>query len=240
LKREGIFLRVARTYFKEIAVPEITAFGYGFPNEKAYRIGVKMLKYHEIRKPQTTLFRNLWQMDDDRDVGGTSSAGAAVEEVHSFDGRFDAFWEYLMPRLPMAGWRDAAYLNWRYKGCHWIPYRIFIARDAGGGLKGFCVVRPDWQNHPILAVPEILTHPDDDGTFADLLRFITRFAREKGQQRIEFWLAESSLAFDLAGGMGFRKEGSPFNLVGRFYRDDLDLKYALENWYYTLGDMDIL
>ena len=48
LKREGIFLRVARTYFKEIAVPEITAFGYGFPNEKAYRIGVKMLKYHEI------------------------------------------------------------------------------------------------------------------------------------------------------------------------------------------------
>ena len=41
----------------KFAVPEITAFGYGFPNDKAYRVGVKMLKYHEIRKPQTALYR---------------------------------------------------------------------------------------------------------------------------------------------------------------------------------------
>ena len=43
----------------------------------------------------------------------------------------------------------------------------------------------------------------------------------------------------MACSMGFGKEASPFNLVARFYREDLDLKYVLENWYYTLGDMDI-
>ena len=84
-----------------------------------------------------------------------------------------------------------------------------------------------------------MIHPDDDGTLADLLRFITRFARDEGQQRMEFWFAESSRSFERACRMGFKKEGSPFNLVARFYRDDLDLKYALDNWYYTLGDMDI-
>jgi hypothetical protein len=240
LKREGIFLRVARKYFREIAVPEITAWGYGFPNEKAYRVGVKMLKYHEIRKPQTSLFRNLWQEDNDDDVGGISKAEVRLEEIENFDSSFDEFWKYMMPHYPMATWRDATYLNWRYRGCHWVPYRIFQAVDATDSCKGFCVIRPNWQNHPILAVPELFTHPDDDGTFATLLRFITRFARENNQQRIEFWFAESSKPFEMAARMGFHKEGSPFNLVGRFYRDDLDLKYAIENWYYTLGDMDIL
>lgn len=240
LKKEGIFLRVARRYFKEFAVPEITAFGYGFPNDKAYRVGVKMLRYHEIRKPQTTLFRNLFEMSDEADVGGKASAAVQIEEVESFDQRFDAFWSDLMPAYPMAAWRDAEYLNWRYKGCHWIPYRIFTALDASGSLAGFCVVRAGWQGHPILAVTEVLTHPDDDGTFAELLRHVVRFARENGQQRIEMWFAETSKAFAKAGEMGFRNEGSYFNLVGRFYRDDLDLDYAYANWYYTLGDMDIL
>lgn len=240
LKREGVFLRVARKYFREIAVPEITAFGYGFPNEKAYRISIKMLKYHEIRKPQTTLFRNLWKIEDDNDVGGKATAGVSIAEVKAFDARFDAFWKFLMPHYPMATWRDSNYLKWRYCDCDWIPYRIFTALDAGGDLRGFCVIRPNWQNHPILAVPEILTHPDDDGTLADLLRFVTSFARENEQQRIEFWFAETSRPFALAGSMGFESENSPFNLVGLFYRDDLDLEYALKNWYYTLGDMDIL
>ncbi|MFH1998966.1 MAG: hypothetical protein ABIK28_04750 [Planctomycetota bacterium] len=242
LKKEGVFLRVARHYFKEIAVPHITAFGYGFPNDKAYRIGVKMLKYHEIRKPQTTIFRNLWEYANDDDVGGTAavSGGVRIEEIEKFDARFDDFWSHLMPSFPMAGWRDAEYLNWRYKGCHWIPYRAFAAFDAGGTVRGFCVVRPDWQSHPMLAVTEILTDPGDDGTFAELLRHITRFARENRQQRIEFWFAETSKPFAMACRMGFKTEPSPFNLVGRFYRDDLDLDYARENWYYTLGDMDIL
>lgn len=240
LKREGVFLRVARDYFKTIALPEITAWGYGFPNDKAYRIGVKMLKYHEIRKPQFSLFRNLWEKEGDEEVGGKSTARVAVKEIERFDERFDDLWNHLLPLYPMAGWRDSVYLNWRYRACHWIPYRAFAAEDDAGALKGFCVVRSDWQGHPILAVPEIFTHPEDDGTLADLLRFVVRFAREKGQQRVELWLAESSKSFQLASRMGFGKEGSPFNLVGRFYRDDLDLTYALENWYYTLGDMDIL
>ncbi|MHC4943083.1 MAG: GNAT family N-acetyltransferase [Planctomycetota bacterium] len=240
LKREGVFLRVARTYFKQIGVPEITAWGYGFPNDKAYRVGVKMLKYHEIRKPQTALFRNLWEFENDDDVGGKAGSNASIEEVETFDGRFDDFWTHLMPHFPMAVWRDATYLNWRYKGCNWIPYRIFTALDTSGNLKGFCVVRPGWQGHPILAVTEVFTHPDDDGTFADLLRFIVRFARENEQRRVEFWLAETSKPFTMAKGMGFKTEGGLFNLVGRFYRDDLDLEYAKASWYYTLGDMDIL
>ncbi|MBU0754961.1 MAG: GNAT family N-acetyltransferase [Planctomycetes bacterium] len=240
LKREGVFLRVARQYFKEIAVPEITAFGYGFPNDKAYRVGVKMLRYHEIRKPQITIYRNLWEVENDEDVGGKSTAGSLVEEVKVFDERFDRFWEQMIPHYPMARWRDAECLNWRYRGCSWIPYRTYAALDGTGELKGYCVVRPGWQDHPILAVPEIFTHPDDDGTFADLLRFITQLAREQEQLRIEFWFAETSKAYAMATGQGFKTEPSPFNLVGRFYRDDLDLDYARENWYYTLGDMDIL
>ncbi len=240
LKKEGIFLRVARKYFKEIAVPDTTAFGYGFPNEKAYRVGVKMLKYHEIRKPQSTLYRNLWQVENDDDVGGGSSSGVSIEEVQGFDERFDAFWKELLPLYPMATWRDSTYLQWRYFACSWIPYRVFAALDSSGCLSGYCVIRPGWQNHPILAVNEILTHPDDDGTVAELLRFVTRFARDNEQKRIEFWFAESSRQFDLAKGMGFKAEKSPFSLVGRFYRDDLDLEYARKNWYYTLGDMDIL
>jgi len=240
LKKEGVFLRVARNYFKTIAIPEITAFGYGFPNDKAYRIGVKMLKYHEIRKPQNSLYRNLWQVQNDDDVGGGIEANSTIEEIKSFDKRFDDFWESLLSSYPMATWRDSAYLNWRYFACHWIPYRAFAATDSSGALKGFCVLRPGWQDHPMLAVPEILTHPDDEGTLADILRFITSFARTNNQQRIEFWLADSCKPYDLARRMGFKAENSPFNLVGRFYRDDLDLKYAYDNWYYTLGDMDIL
>ena len=41
LKREGAFLKVARYYFEHYGISAVNAFGYGFPNKKAYRIGVK-------------------------------------------------------------------------------------------------------------------------------------------------------------------------------------------------------
>ena len=72
------------------------------------------------------------------------------------------------------------------------------------------------------------------------MRQVTRIAREEGQSRVEFWLSESSRGFEQALRMGFRREGSPFNLAVVFYRKDIDRQFLLDHWYYTLGDMDIL
>ncbi len=239
LKREGAFLKVARYYFEQYGVPEVNAFGYGFPNKKAFRIGVRMLDYKPVATPVKTIARNLFNYKRDVEVSRGATEEGDVVEVTRFDGAIDDLWSRLEVELPMVTRRTSAYLNWRYFDCPSVDYRAFALTDGTGAYRAAAVVRPNWMGVPILAVPELLVARKDDAAAARLLGHVVQLARRTGQPRVEMWIPPTSPLYDAALDRGFAAEDSPFNLCIKIYDPTLDAAWARANWFYTIGDSDV-
>jgi len=239
LKREGAFLKTARFYFEHYGVPEVNAFGYGFPNKKAYRIGVRMLQYVPIAAPVKTLARNLINFRDDDEAAVGVDRSTSAQPIDRFDDRADALWTSLEPELPMAIIRDQAYLNWRYIDCPSAEHSAFGLEDGAGGWRAIWTVRTNWMGPPILAVSDYLGNPKDDGAVACMLEHVCAFARENGQQRVELWIPPTNPVYDAVIARGFVAENSPFNLCIKIYDPTLDPAWARANWMYTIGDSDV-
>lgn len=238
LKREGAFLKVARYYFDHYGIPSVNAFGYGLPNQKAYRVGVRMLNYVPIAAPLPTIARNLFDKSDDAEVGRNAAEGRLVE-VSRFADSCDTLWKRIEPGYPMAIVRDSRYLNWRYVDCPSVRYRCYAIVDADGSWRAAFVLRNDWTGPPILALCEVVCGHDDFAAFARVLREATADARRVGQQRVETWIPDSHPFFQAAQTHGFLTESSPFNLCIKIYRDDVSPEWAKANWWYSIGDSDV-
>ena len=239
LKRQGAFLRTAQYYFDHFGVPARNAWGYGFPNQRAYGIGVKLLKYVPIAAPVPTLFRNLFQHAHDAEVGAGRAHDGEIVEVQRFDARADRFWTRLATAYPMAIRRDAAYLNWRYLDNPLARYVAFAFVERGGEYRGIAIVRPHWTGPPILAVQEWFVDPHAPEVTGALLAHVTRFARATGQHRIELWVPEAHPQFRAVRDNGFGVEPSLFNLCIKIYEPTLDVEWVKANWYWTIGDSDV-
>ncbi len=237
LKKEGAFEKVAKYYFAHIGRWPVNAFGYGFPNQKAFRIGVRRLGYLPIHAPVTTTFRNLFQHESDAEVGDGACGGELVE-LARFDARADRLWSRIEKSFTMAIRRDAAYLNWRYASHPRVRYRSFGLAD-GAELRGIAITRANWMGPPILAVTELITAPGDAPAIARLLDAIVKDARATGQQRVEMWLRPGSPQSMHVRARGFSTEPSPFNLCVKPYRDDLTEEWVRANWFFTIGDSDV-
>lgn len=239
LKREGAFLKIARYYFDHYGVPEVNAFGYGLPNKKAYRIGVRMLDYKPIAEPVLTVARNLFNFKDDAEVGRGGDTRGRIVEVSRFDAQVDALWARLQPGMPLAIIRNARYLNWRYADCKIARYRMFALVDDSGAWRAACVTRANWMGPPILAICELMVEPRDTPALARLLDHVVQLARATMQPRVETWIPPTSPLYDATLERGFTAEKSPFNLCIKIYEPSLDAAWARAHWYYTIGDSDV-
>ncbi|MCB9889224.1 MAG: GNAT family N-acetyltransferase [Planctomycetes bacterium] len=237
LKSEGLFLRTARRYFDTWGVPERNAYGYGFPNKKAFRIGVRMLGYTPVHAPVRTLGRNLFAKSDDVEVEVGGDPAGEIVALPRFDARADRLWERL--GVAMGTVRDAAFLNWRYADCPFARYTSFGLAAADGELRGLCVLRDDWTGPPIQAVTECLVAGDDPGAAVRLWAHAVRRARDVGQQRVEMWLPPWSPLFAVAEAHGFTAEDSPFNLCIKLYGSAPSIDWVQRRWYFGIGDTDV-
>ena len=246
LRKEGPFLQVAREYFATMGRWPTCAFGYGFPNRKAYPIGVRLIGYVPVVKPLPTLYRNFFEHADDDEVGRDHRGAADVVEVESFGsvaGELDTLWRRLAPRFPLALVRDATWLRWRFDDCPWLAYRKFLVREGmgprRGDLRGFFVTRSNWQRLPIQALVDFFGHPDDAAALGLTLRTTTKLGRDAGQARVEAWLPERFPLFGHALASGFKTEPCQYVLCVMLYREQPDLDWVKERWYYTIGDSDV-
>jgi hypothetical protein len=240
LRREGAFLQTARAYFVTMGRWPPCGFGYGFPNRRAFPVGVRLIGYVPVVKPVPTLYRNFFESGDDDEVGRAHAGAADVVEVERFGPEMDELWARLAPRFPMAIVRDHAYLAWRYDGCPWIPHRKFLVREKGSGaLRGFFVTRSRFQRQPIHALVDYLGAPEDEAGVALALRTATRLAREGGEGRVEAWLPERHPSFRHALAAGFRTEPCQYVLCVMNYREQPDVDWMRDRWYYTIGDSDV-
>jgi len=238
LKTQGLFVRVANRYFERYGIPEHHAYGYGFPNQKAYRIGVRILKYRPVHAPVVTLGRNLFDKTQDNEVGVGADESGSVVALDRCDERVDRLWSRISPDVGMGTIRDARFLNWRFLDCPFAPYHAFGLLDAQGELRGLYIARDNWTGPPIQALVEFLVPAADPGAAARLIRDAVERARSVGQQRVELWVPPWHPNFELLRGQGFVSEDSLFNLCIKIYDPDLQSAWAGDHWFFSIGDTD--
>jgi hypothetical protein len=233
LKREGLFLTLARTFFDYWAREDRDAIVYGFPNPQAFRIGTRLIDYRPVHCPVPKLVRPI--------TPGLPANMSAVhiEVVNELTPEIDRFYESLRGTLVFSTWRDAGYLNWRYARCPHVKYQILLARDAHRDLTGLLVYRLGWINKPFVPLVDLLARDGDQDTLVALLAHARRHGSEAGAQDLEAWMPRGFAHHQTLQRLGFTETQSQFNLCIRIFTRHLTVPFAIDRWYYTMGDSDI-
>lgn len=242
LKREGVFLTLAREWFARFGQPHADRIVYGFPNPIAYRIGTKQLDYRPVHTPVVSLVRDFELAWVDY-LGGMGADSMEIEELEAIpkeaESLFDAMRSAPIP-LRLVARRDAAYLKWRYLACPTFRYRLLAARAKGSGeLRGLLFLRTEWFDKPLAPLVDWIVRGDDQSAIAALARGAARLAAAAGKTRLETWAPPWSAHWKTLATIGFAPDASRFHLCIRVFGPSFDEHWAKEHWFFTMGDSDV-
>ena len=244
LRRPGPFVVTSYPWAENYwgAPPELAPIVYGLPVRAAWRIGKKYTDSKMVRV-QHKLTAPLERVDVS--VFGAAS-GVEVQELERFPEDLGPLTERMAERSAAVTDRTAEHLNWRYADRPASPYHLAVARPAGGGAPlGLAVFRrgdfDGVQDEGLVADWAVAPgDPREDATRAALLAWLTETARAAGCERLVSVFPDTAddwLAFQRAG---FRVEPSRYFVVGRHFPRKLTMSWLRMNWYYTLGDTDLV
>lgn len=242
LKREGLFLTLARAWFDRFGQPFADRIVYGFPNPIAYRIGTKQLDYRPVHTPVVSLVRDFepkWV----EYLGGMGADSMDVRELASVPAESGALFDAMAAgssELRLVLRRDAAYLKWRFFDCPTFRYRLLGAyAKATSELRGLLFLRTEWFDKPIAPLVDWIVRGDDQAAFAALAQAAARLAESAGKARLETWVPPWSPHAKTLQTIGFAPDASRFHLCIRVFGLPFDEAWAKEHWYFTMGDSDV-
>ncbi len=207
---------------------------WGLPVPSAWRIGAKYLDYELVCNV------NRLELDAERFGQVAAPGGVHIEPFEAFDEGFDDLFEGWREGRAAIQVRDAAHLRWRYDACPTQTYtRLRAVRD--GATVGYLVVRPGAFDHldGLLLCDHLTAHGDEEALLA-LLHAAVELARAGGHERILGMLPDAIPEYLTLQRAGFRVRTTSYFLVGRPYGRRYDMRWLYENWYYTLGDTDLV
>jgi hypothetical protein len=236
LKRPGFFVLTGYPYAANYGgpPPDKDTVMWGLPVPPAWRIGKTYLEYEMIRT-QLKLTAELEELDPE------PGTGVEVEEVERFPAEVVELSDRAGRENGAVAVRDAPQLDWRFVRHPERRYRIALARKGSGGLVGYAVLRRghfDGEEEALICdwlVPSV----EREAALA-LRAWCYDRARGEGCERITAVFPDTSaewIAFQLAG---YRARPTRHFLVGRHYVRRYDMRWLYHNWYYTLGDTDLV
>jgi len=237
-KRPGMFVHLSRYYLDHHLgrEPEQALLTYGWPVPN-WRIGQRYLDYQMVCN---------WDMCF-REVGVPGFApldppgDLEVREVDRFVAAdLDPLFERLKQEMPVLLDPSAATLNWRFVDCPDRDYRLYECREARtGALRGVCVYRvADFMVDHTAFLMEWVVPRDDDAATRALVSALERQAQRDVCPALACtWNAMDPrlVAFQR---LGWLVRGTSYFLVVQTFQHDV--VFLRENWFYTMGDCDML
>ncbi|MFO1051674.1 MAG: hypothetical protein U1F36_05635 [Planctomycetota bacterium] len=238
LKRPGLFISIAEPWFDDVQ-QRGDAMVYGYPVKQAERVGSRYLGYRRVRTIEY-LARAAGE-------GSTAIAGdLELQRVCVLGEEVDALFERFALGKRCVLIRDRAYLQWRWLD---IPhgardFEVWQVRRRGE-LAGLMVLRPRHELMPGACTIADWCVPIDDRDAAQaLLARATLTAREQGRGEVMAVFAEPSPEHAMLRENGFRSESSAKwherILMHRTFDATLAEDWLIENWWYTIGDSDLV
>jgi hypothetical protein len=208
-------------------------FCFGFPHDRALRIGKKLLGYQTVEPvgqwsrelPTTGLLRRL------------KRRLLKPSRIERFDTAHDTLADAVHAR---PGWRtdrSTERLNWRYARRLGVGYQLFRVVDPRAREVAYAVVR-EVGTRALLVDLELVD--EESGALGDLLHFIADELRPSPLKTLEIRASRTSrLATRLAEELGFTPIASDTCLAFIPVAPSFDLAPALARFDYRYGDADI-
>jgi|GEM_PF-235872 len=160
-------------------------------------------------------------------------AGCRFDAVDAFDDRVDALWQSACRHWPVVGWRDAAYLAWRFDTAPQAgAYERYYLR-RGTEVIGYAVLR---RERDVMTVIDYFCAPR---WLPALFVHCLTTARRKGA-RVLTCLALPPWTRAVLRGLGFLRRSGP-RMMMRVQDPHLPLTILTrpENWHITDADSDL-
>jgi hypothetical protein len=232
----GMFVRLGRRYIDDWhgTGNDQIAFTYGLP-VPAWKNGSRHLGWLNIRDFDAT-FRELGSDAAPRPVPGD----LAVGEVPRIGADVDELFARVRPRLGLASVRDRLWFDWRYAARPDGAYRQLECRERQSGrLRGVAVygVGNLLRRHTSYLV-DWLQDEDDHDAMVAMIGACEAFARQDGTGMLCSTWNHVDPRFLAMQELGYRVRGTPWFVV--LATPCFDTFFFREQWYFTLGDFDLM
>ncbi len=234
--RKGLFVQTAEAFFQFYTGPEGSAFVYGLPGQRHFRLGRIMLQYAELPGGMAYLEA------DPRDViRRFRSFSSRIRQVKPDHHSFDHLMQILASEYPFFVHRGSQFMQWRF-GLHPVfRYEMWTAYSfAGLRPKGYAVIK--LEDDQAVIVDMILER--NQRTMNDFWARLAQQLASKGIQKIKTWLPGGHFQVRLLQECGFVLQPEPIGFVpaavNRTFDPKLDFSWAARNMYYTMADGDLL
>lgn len=219
----GLFRRAAQTFIDWLGMGQSLMF-YGFPNERARRLGELLIGYEPVARVYKV--RKV--------LPPTSSPlPQGVVQLDKLPYDWNRHWQHLEERFGLVARRDYAHLTWRYLARPGKQYRILTIP----GTASLAVVGVESNRAYLL---EFLLAPQEQAGAARLLAGVEGVCRTEGAKEIEGWFVRWAWETNfLTGPGGWTGEEADHYLECRLFEPKLSAAWLSEHLYYSLGDYDV-
>lgn len=189
-----------------------------------------------LRKPVAAAIDVLLRLNS-RETQNYLPRGFRIQTLEQFDPRFDTLWRVAATRLPIAGERTAAYLDWRFGRDPGAKHKILTLCDTRGELLAYAI----YSTHDATVYLEdflFFEIRDFDYLLAELLR---QARRARAKAVITVYLGSPQVESVLES-YGFWKRPGQWNALvytnpAQPVRDQQRLENPA-NWHLTRADLD--
>ena len=235
LKRPGFFVLTGYPYAANYGgpPPDHDVIMWGLPLPAAWRMGKNFLDYEFVRT-QGKLVAELER------VSLPAVPGVELEECERFPEEIVSLSDRAKEEHGAIAVRDKAQLDWRFPDNPNHDYAIALAR-VDGELAGYAVYRTGVYDREETGLCCDWLVPGGNEAAGQALRaWLLGRARADGAAKLTAVFPDTArewLEFQRAG---FRVEPTTYFPVGRNYVPKYRMPWLYRNWYYTLGDSDIV
>jgi len=241
-QNRGLIKFVADKLIQELEIQGIP-FTYGYPNENAYELHIKLLSYEEIAKQQ---FYIKFIDSNNVEKENFGSGGLTWEKIHKFGAETNDLWEKSKNEYKVIVERKSDYLNWRYLDRPDVPYHIYGVFN-GNRLEGYCVLKLYKEEKTLRGhFIDLFTSQNNNVCASILIRQGLQFFKKMQASEVTVWMQGCSFMRDLLLENGFSEggfsgagwDGSTRPMVCRFNceKEKYQAKLVEKDWYFTMGD----
>jgi hypothetical protein len=225
------YIGTVRAFFADYGAPDKLAVLYGFPGERALRLGLAKLGYDQMPPQPVPVWRRAAAHRGNLFTGHRVRLGfdaAAANEL----------WKRAKGRYPVSAVRDAAWLARRFLGRPSVEYLHLTARRRERAVA-LAIVRVTGE---VAQWAELVWDGVDPHALVALDRAVGQVARRAGAERVEMWLDGDGVAEEVLARLGWDRGAHPAGLVmvARSFHPDIVVATFADRFYLTMSDADLV
>lgn len=225
------YIATVKAFFAEFGVPDRLSVLYGFPGDRALRLGLARLGYDEMSPQPVPVWRRRAARSGRLLTGHRVHSGFVAPTA-------DVLWGRARARYAVAAVRNGGWIGRRF--CHrpGVEYDHLTAWRHGE-VVALAVVRTAGK---LASWAELVWDGEDALALAALDRAVAALARARGADTIEMWLGGDPLASRVLSRLGWEEGSHPDNLVmvAKSFHPEVKAASFAGRFFLTMSDADLV